>query len=90
MTWDSSCSEGAHLVYRLVQNVGGGGQSLWQTLGTRPSISLGKCATVFQAEIYVVLVCVLEIHISVCSVITCSAVLWVFYTILCIFCIISM
>jgi len=34
-------------------------------LGRRPSISPGKYATVFQAEVYAILVCVLEIHMDV-------------------------
>jgi hypothetical protein len=33
-----------------------------QTLGRRLSISLGKHATVFQAEVYAILVCVYEIQ----------------------------
>jgi hypothetical protein len=34
-------------------------------LGRRPSISLEKYATVFQAKIHAILVCVLEIHMDV-------------------------
>jgi len=33
-----------------------------QTLGRRLSISLGEHATVFQAEVYVILACVYEIQ----------------------------
>ena len=44
---------------------GGGGTGIgvyWQSLGRRLSISLGKYAAVFQAEIYATLVGVHEIH----------------------------
>jgi hypothetical protein len=34
-------------------------------LGIRPSISLGKYATVFHPKIFAILVCVLEIHTDV-------------------------
>ena len=45
-------------------------------LGRRPSFSLGRCVTVFLAEMYAILVCVYEIqlqngpekYVSICSV----------------------
>ena len=36
-----------------------------QSVGRRLSISLGRCATVFQAEIYVILACAYEIQMNV-------------------------
>lgn len=55
--------------------MGGEGQIYWQSLGRRPNISVGKYATLLQAEICAILLCVREIHmditpgkyISICS-----------------------
>jgi hypothetical protein len=47
------------LVYRWVQDCGGDwGWAVWQSVGRRHSIYLGKYATVLQAELYVILDCV--------------------------------
>jgi len=53
----------------------------WHSVGRRPSITLGKYTTVFQAEVYAVFACVYEIqtqirpekYVSICS--DCWAVL---------------
>jgi hypothetical protein len=46
-----------------------------QSVGRRLSISVGKCATIFQTEVYAILACVYEIqmkgtpekYVSICS-----------------------
>jgi hypothetical protein len=55
---DSSCSQRAHLVYGWVQDEGGTRAGIYgQYEGRRLCFSLGKYATVFQAEIYAILAC---------------------------------
>ena len=63
-TWDSHCSQRARLVYRWAQNTGGGASVYGQSLGRRLSISLGKYATVFLAEICAIFICAYEIQIN--------------------------
>jgi ribonuclease HI len=71
-----SCGKRALLVYGWVQDCGRDrGWGLWQSTNRRLSISLGKRATVFQAEVYAILACVhetetrdqLEKYVTICS-----------------------
>jgi hypothetical protein len=63
--WCSSCNQGARLVYRWVQDEWRTGAGVYgQSVGRRLSFSLGRHATVFQAEIYAILACVYEIQLQ--------------------------
>jgi len=61
--WHSSCTQRARPVYRWVQDEGGDRAGVYgQSVERWLSFSLGRCATVFQDEIYAILVCVCEIQ----------------------------
>jgi len=63
--WCSSWNQGARLVYRWVQDEWRTGAGVYgQSVGRRLSFSLGRHATVFQAEIYAILACVYEIQLQ--------------------------
>jgi len=59
--WDSSHTQGAQWVYSWVQDVG---ETVLESVGRRLNISLGKCATVFLAEICAILAYAYEIQMN--------------------------
>jgi hypothetical protein len=62
-TWVFSCIYRVCLVYRWIQDNGGARGGVYgQSLGRRLIISLRKCATIFQTEVYAILACVYEIQ----------------------------
>jgi len=73
--WHSSCSKGFVWFTDGSKIEGTGAEVYWQSVGRRLSFSLGRYATVFQAEIYAILACVYEIqfqsrpekYMSICS-----------------------
>jgi ribonuclease HI len=74
--WGSSYDQRASLVYRRVQDAGEDwGWGLWAVCEKKAQFSLGKYATVFQAEVFAILACVHDIkvhgtpekYVSICS-----------------------
>jgi len=65
-TWNFSCRKGLVWFTDGSRTAEGIGAAVYgQSLGRRHSISLGKHATVFQAEVYAILACVYEIQMNV-------------------------